>query len=90
MSRAQQTRSPQDFATCLHIFVHTLRPILDMLDSWLFEGTLEDPCNEFMITRFPVALLSFSLSYHFDIFLHCCAFRSPLPLLTWCLSVFFL
>lgn len=30
----------------LHIFVGSLLPYIEGLDSWLFEGTLDDPFEE--------------------------------------------
>lgn len=30
----------------LHMFVGSLLPSIECLDSWLFEGTLEDPYEE--------------------------------------------
>jgi len=33
----------------LHIFVGSLLPYIEGLDSWLFEGTLDDPFEEVIV-----------------------------------------
>lgn len=33
----------------VHIFVGSLLPYIEGLDSWLFEGTLEDPFEEVIV-----------------------------------------
>ena len=37
----------------LYMFVGSLLPYIEGLDSWLFEGTLDDPSNEVIIIEFP-------------------------------------
>lgn len=36
----------------LHIFVGSLLPYFEGLDSWLFEGTLDDPFEEVNVTNY--------------------------------------
>lgn len=36
----------------LYIFVGSLLPYIEGLDSWLFEGTLDDPFEEVVIASF--------------------------------------
>lgn len=36
----------------LFVFVGSLLPYIEGLDSWLYEGTLDDPCNEVMLYIF--------------------------------------
>ena len=33
----------------LYMYVGSLFPYIEGLDSWLFEGTLDDPCDEVII-----------------------------------------
>lgn len=35
----------------VHIFVGTLLPYIEGLDSWLFEGTLDDPFEEVILIQ---------------------------------------
>lgn len=35
----------------LHIFVGSLLPYIEALDSWLFEGTLDDPFEEVIVIK---------------------------------------
>lgn len=41
----------------LFVFVGSLLPYIESLDSWLYEGTLDDPFNEvmfYMISKFKI------------------------------------
>ncbi|RVW50494.1 Gamma-tubulin complex component 5 [Vitis vinifera] len=43
----------------LFVFVGSLLPYIEGLDSWLYEGTLDDPCNEVMLyifSKFKISL----------------------------------
>ena len=33
----------------LHMFIGSLLPYVEGLDSWLFDGTLDDPCEEVIL-----------------------------------------
>lgn len=35
----------------LHIFVGSMLPYIEALDSWLFEGTLDDPFEEVIVIK---------------------------------------
>lgn len=35
----------------LHIFVGSLLPYVEALDSWLFEGSLDDPFEEVIVIK---------------------------------------
>ena len=35
----------------LHLFVGSLVPYIEILDSWIFEGILDDPYNEVISTE---------------------------------------
>lgn len=51
----------------LHIFVGSLLPYIEGLDSWLFEGTLDDPFEEvisaYNFVLYPKVLNSLFLHY---------------------------
>ena len=47
----QLSCGPDEYAMVLRLFLETMFPWVDMLDSWLYEGLLCDPYDEFMIVQ---------------------------------------
>lgn len=39
----------EDYQMLLHLFIGSMLPYIEGLDSWLFEGTLDDPYEEVIV-----------------------------------------
>jgi len=52
----------------LQMFAGSLLPYIEGLDSWLFEGTLDDPCEEVSVTLMFNAFLSSNFCFNIEYF----------------------
>lgn len=49
--QCQITHPPGDYAVVLELLFDSMMPMVDMIDSWLFEGCVRDPYDEFFVVE---------------------------------------